>query len=239
MTSVLDLSAREPDRVLRYGTAPEHVVDVYGAASAGPLVVLVHGGFWRHRYDRIHARPLAAALADRGACVLLPEYRRVGDPGGGWPGTFDDVRAVLAAVPGLAPGPPRRATLVGHSAGGHLAVWSQAVDPSPSVAAVVSLAGVLDLAAAAADRLSDDAVAELLGPSGPLAAADPLQLPAPPMPVAVVHGSSDAEVPVEYSRRYAALHPSASLHELESAGHFELIDPRDPAFETLVGLLAG
>ncbi|SMH50948.1 Serine aminopeptidase, S33 [Rathayibacter oskolensis] len=237
MTGILDLPAREPDAVLRYGAAPQHLVDVYRAAAADSLVVLVHGGFWRARYDRMHARPLAAALADRGFDVLLPEYRRIGDPGGGWPGTADDIRSLVAAIPALVPAPVGRVTLVGHSAGGHLAVWSQAVDPSPHVSAVVALAGVVDLAAAADARLSDDAVAELLGPSGPVAVADPSQLPSPPMPVALVHGDRDAVVPVAYSRRYASEHPGVELHELAGVGHFELIDPRAPAFETLLHVL--
>ncbi|MWV47767.1 alpha/beta hydrolase fold domain-containing protein [Rathayibacter sp. VKM Ac-2803] len=234
MTDVLDLPAREPDEVLRYGPAPEQIADVY--RGGGAPVVLVHGGFWRNRYDRRHARPLAAALADRGFDVLLPEYRRIGDPGGGRPGTFDDVRSVVAAIPRLG---AARATLVGHSAGGHLAMWSQAVDPSPHVSSVVALAGVLDLQAAADARLSADAVTALLGPSDEhRARADPLRLPAPPMPVSVVHGDRDAEVPVAYSRRYARRHASATLHELPGVGHFELIDPREPAFEVLLGLLA-
>lgn len=229
--SVLEARRPRARRVLRYGPAPEQIADVYRAG--GPLVVLVHGGFWRARYDRVHARPLAAALADRGFDVLLPEYRRIGDAGGGWPGTSDDVVAVLDAIPRLG---AERAVLVGHSAGGHLAVWSQAVHPSPHVSAVVSLAGVLDLQAASDSRLSDDAVGALLA-GARLPEADPAQLPAPPMPVSLVHGDRDAQVPVEYSRRYAQRHASATLHELAGVGHFELIDPREPAFETLAGLL--
>lgn len=242
MTGILDLPAREPDAVLRYGEAPEHVADRYGSrsASSGGLVVLLHGGFWRNRYDRLHARPLAAALADHGYDVLVPEYRRIGDEGGGWPGTSDDVRAVIASLPTLAPGDQRRTTtLVGHSAGGHLALWSQAAHPSPHVDAVVALAGVVDLEAAARERLSDDAVAELLGSAFPqqLPEADPAQLPAPPMRFALVHGDRDDVVPVEQSRRYAALHPRAELHELAGVGHFELIDPREPAFDAVLRAL--
>jgi acetyl esterase/lipase len=97
----------------------------------------VRGGFWRNRYDRSHARPLAAALAEAGWMVLLPEYRRLGDPGGGSPGTFDDIAALIAAVASLVPAElRRRVTLVGHSAGGHLAVRLQASAPSPVIDAV-------------------------------------------------------------------------------------------------------
>lgn len=244
MIDILELEARAPDAVLRYGDAPQHVADLYRAdrspadLRAADLVVVVHGGFWRDRYDRAHVRPLAAALADHGYDVLLPEYRRVGDPGGGWPGTADDVVAVVEALPTLVPSvAARRIVLVGHSAGGHLAVWSQAVHPSGRIDAVVSLAGVVDLQAAADARLSDDAVVGLLGGAA-LEGADPLQLAAPPMPLTLVHGADDAVVPVAHSRDYAAAHPGARLLELPGTGHFELVDPRGAAFATLLDVLA-
>ena len=238
MSDVLELVAREPDERLRYGDAPEQIAELYRGAGRG-LVLIVHGGFWRARWDRAHARPLAAALADAGWSALLIEYRRVGDPGGGLPGTVDDVRAAIAALPSLVPAEQRpRTVLLGHSAGGHLAVWSQAAHPSPHVDAVVSLAGVLDLRAAADERLGDGAVAELLGPDGRLDDLDPAQLPAPPMPTVLLHGDRDDEVPIEQARRYAAAHPSARLVELADADHYAPIDPRTPAFAALLAVLA-
>ncbi|ROQ15403.1 prolyl oligopeptidase family protein [Rathayibacter sp. PhB93] len=239
MSGVLDLAAREADQVLRYGEAPEQIAEHYRGSGRG-LVLFVHGGFWRARWDRSHARPLAAALADAGWSVLLLEYRRVGDAGGGWPGTFDDVLAAVAALPPLVPVAERpRTVLVGHSAGGHLALWSQAAHPSPHVDAVVSLAGVADLRAAADERLGDGAVAELLGPDGPLDDLDPARLPAPPMPTVLLHGALDDEVPIAYSRRYCVAHPSARLVELPDADHYAPIDPRTPAFATLLAVLDG
>ena len=238
MSGVLDLAGREPDELLRYGDAPEQVAELHRGSGRG-LVLFVHGGFWRSRWDRRHARPLAAALADAGWSVLLLEYRRVGDPGGGWPGTFDDVLAAIAALPPLLPAEERpRTVLVGHSAGGHLALWSQAAHPSPHVDAVVSLAGVADLRAASTEQLGDGAVGELLGPDGSLDDLDPAQLPAPTMPTVLLHGDLDDEVPVEHSRRYVAAHPSARLVELPGADHYAPIDPRTPAFTTLLAVLA-
>ncbi|NRG40769.1 prolyl oligopeptidase family serine peptidase [Rathayibacter sp. VKM Ac-2835] len=238
MSGVLDLVAREADQVLRYGEAPEQIAEHYRGSGKG-VVLVVHGGFWRARWDRSHARPLAAALADAGWSVLLLEYRRVGDEGGGRPGTFDDVLAAVAALPPLVPVVERpRTVLVGHSAGGHLAVWSQAAHPSPHVDAVVSLAGVTDLRAAADERLGDDAVVELLGPDGPLDDLDPARLPAPPMPTVLLHGALDDEVPIAYSRRYCVAHPSARLVELPDADHYAPIDPRTPAFAALLAVLS-
>ena len=128
---VLSRPARPPDLTLTYGR-PDLVADLFlppadpGAAGV-PLIVFLHGGFWRAAYDRKHARPLAEALAAAGLAVCVPEYRRVGQDGGGWPGTFDDVRAAVERLPDLVAGATAgradaiRPVLAGHSAGGHLA----------------------------------------------------------------------------------------------------------------------
>ena len=156
-----------PDLSLSYGPLPEHVVDVRLPAATGqpaPLVVVVHGGFWKAEWDRAHAAPQSAGLAAAGYVVATVEYRRVGMPGGGWPGTLDDVALLADTVPALvarrcpASGSTRaRTVLVGHSAGGHLvglvgrpapaAADSPWHRPTPLPVGVVSLAGVLDLGA--------------------------------------------------------------------------------------------
>ncbi|GAB2813073.1 hypothetical protein GCM10027176_16890 [Actinoallomurus bryophytorum] len=122
---VLTRPAPPPDLTLAYGPHPDHVIDVRLPPSRpAPLVVMIHGGFWRAAYDRTHTGPLTSALAAAGYVVAIPEFRRTGQEGGGWPGTFDDVLAALDAVPGLlAPYSEDAPVLLGHSAGGHLAVW--------------------------------------------------------------------------------------------------------------------
>ena len=168
-------AAEPPDAVLRYAGHSDALVDVFLPVSLGrpehhsPLVLFVHGGFWRAEYDRMHVRPLAGALRRRGFVVAVPEYRRVGGAGG-WPQTADDVEAALAAVPGMlgdvAPGyvdPVGLPVLAGHSAGGHLALWAGLRAGSRRVAAIVALAPVTDLAHAARVRMGDGAVQELLG----------------------------------------------------------------------------
>ena len=92
-----------------------------------PVAVLIHGGCWTKGFDtRSGFEPLAAALAARGVAVWNIEYRMVGDDGAGWPGTFQDVAAGLDYLPRLAKRYPldlSRVTIVGHSAGAHLALW--------------------------------------------------------------------------------------------------------------------
>ena len=126
-------------RTIAYGPSPDHVGDLYlprraphrdGHRNAGPapVIALLHGGFWRMPYSRDHIAPIAVDLADRGFAVWNLEYRRVGAAGGGWPGTLQDVGAGIDHLATLAQdGAPvdlDRVTVVGHSAGGHLALWS-------------------------------------------------------------------------------------------------------------------
>ncbi len=220
---------------MAYGAEPDNVADVYlpGGVPELPLVVFLHGGFWRAAWDRTHARPLAADLAARGYPVAIPEYRRTGAPGGGWPGTFDDVRAAVATLPELVglPGPP---LLAGHSAGGHLALWVASRVPARGV---LALAPVTDLTAAYRLDLDAGAVAALLGGAPEeypdrYAEADPVP---PPVPVTVLHGTADAQVPVAMSRSYADR--GVTLRELPDADHFGLIDPLDAAWPTVVDAL--
>lgn len=225
-----------PDLVLRYGTGSDALVDVHlpPSRTPAPLVVLVHGGFWRDAHDRFHTRPMADALRDLGYVVATPEYRRTGS-GGGWPATFDDVVSVRQALPDLLAGavPGRadagRTVLVGHSAGGHLALWwslTGARDP------VVALAPAADLARAYAEDLDGGAVAALLGGSPDehphrYAAADTARLLSSvtdPPRVVVLHGTEDRQVPYAHSRDLAGV----ELVTLEGSGHFELIDPASP-----------
>ncbi|MEU3991230.1 alpha/beta hydrolase [Streptomyces platensis] len=249
--ALLGLAPVAPDRTVAYGPHPDQIVDVYEpragdggrAAARGPLVVLLHGGFWRAAYDRRHLSPLAAELAGQGLPVALAEYRRVG-AGGGVPQTFEDVTAAIgAAHAALAKGAADPGVVVaGHSAGGHLALLA-AARPGTPVTRVLAVAPVADLARAHELGLSDGAVAELLGdaPGLPerLAAADPVRHPPPGIPVTILHGTEDPEVPVELSRRYAARHPgSTDLRELPGVGHYAPVTPGSPSCHTLVGCLS-
>lgn len=239
---VLTRPAPPPDRTLSYGPLPDHVIDVrLPERLPAPIVVVVHGGFWRAIHDRAHTGPMATALAKAGYVVAIPEYRRVGQKGGGWPGTLDDVAAALDAVPDLlaayGTGP---ATWLGHSAGGHLALWAASRDGAPT-GRVISLAGCADLRICADLGLGEGATAAFLGGTPDevperYAAADPVRLPPPAAPVTLLHGTADDRVPIEVSRSYAA-RMGATLRELPGVGHFALIDPQSAAWPNVLSAL--
>jgi len=265
---ILGRAAPAPDRVLRYGDGAEQVADFWypaGGLGGAALIVFLHGGFWRAAYDRVHARPLAVALAAAGYAVVLPEYRRTGQPGGGWPGTFDDVALAVDVLPGLVAGlgpQPGAVVLGGHSAGGHLALWAAAragLPPgSPWAVAgaaaladgVVGLAAVSDLTSCARQRLGRGAAQALMGGEPQryperYEAADPALLLPLPVPVRLVHGAEDGIVPsqmsVDFAREAGAVAVGGggvSCEVLPRCGHFELIDPLSAAWPVVLGAFA-
>ena len=220
-------ASRPPDAVLAYAFAsPHQFLELYTPATPlsppPPLILLLHGGFWRPEYDCSHVRPLATALAASGYAVVNAEYRRR-------PGAPDEsVKDVVAALSGslrlvdyaLHNG---KVLLVGHSAGGHLALLAAHHSPA-LLAGVLALAPVADLAAAAALGLDNGAVSAFLGERS-RDEFDPARLPAPtlPVPVRVVHGSADARVP----REVAAAYTHSDFLSLPGVGHFELVDPEN------------
>jgi len=258
---VLTRTAALPDVVVRYDARADALIDLHVPPGDGPhpLVVLVHGGFWKQEYDRVHIRPMARALVDAGCVVAAMEYRRVGPPGagGGWPTTGQDVEAAVTALPGLLDGlgiETTTTTLTGHSAGGHLVLWLAAKGGLEKLdhhrldhqrgGRVVALAPVTDLHAAAADRLGDGATQGLLGGEPDevpelYAAADPMTLLSSDTRsrILLVHGTGDAVVPVSQSRSLAAAYPQIELRDLDGVGHLELIDPLSPAWPMVLDAL--
>ena len=221
-----------PDATVRYADHDDGVIDLHLPESpAGRVVVLVHGGFWKLEHDRRHTREMAGELAARGHLVATPEYRRVRG-GGGWPVTCADVRDAVTRLPalldglGLAGGP---VTVVGHSAGGHLALWLATTEVP--VRRVVGLAPVSDLGVAISLGLGDRATQAFLGGAEP-EPADPMVLfeRRPDAEILLVHGDADEDVPVSLSRGFVAAHPWVQLHEVAEAGHMDLIDPRSRAW---------
>jgi acetyl esterase/lipase len=211
------------------------------------VVVVIHGGFWKARYELDYGRPLAVDLAAHGYVAWNIEYRRVGR-GGGWPTTVEDVSAAIDHLAELDVD-SSRVVAVGHSAGGQLAAWAVGrAAPRVSLTAAVAQAGVLDLTAAHRDRLGSDAVAGFLGGSPAQVpdryrAADPLAAVPPGAPILCVHARTDDVVPISQSESYvAAAGGRAALHAV-AGDHFSVIDPQDAAWTAartaLPELLAG
>lgn len=241
---VLTRPAAAPDRTVRFGPGPHQVYELYeplAGRDARCLVVLVHGGFWRSGYDRTHLRPLASALARLGHAVALLEYRGTGADGGGWPETFEDVRAALAAVREHEEPAYGAPALMGHSAGAHLAVWLLHQPEGRGVRGAVSLAGCLDLDLAAALELDDGAVADLVrgdprAQPALMARIDPAALGPTQVPVLLVHGEDDVHVPLEVAESWLARAGTTGrdlMTIVARCEHFGVIDPHHHAFPTV------
>lgn len=229
-----------------YGAAPEQFVDLYlpehpPRGERYPLTVAIHGGFWRAQYDLAHLSHACAALAAAGTAVASLEYRRVGQDGGGYPGTLHDVDAAWDLVRSLADAHrlnTRRVVIVGHSAGGQLALRlgaRLAAGHLPmQIACVVALAPLADLARGHAAGLGAGAIDTFLGGSPDTAAAAFVDAsPAAHLPLGVpqvvIHGELDDVVPVslseEYVHRARSLGDSVELVVLPGADHYCLVNP--------------
>jgi acetyl esterase/lipase len=236
---ILSKTPPDADYRLSYGQGPNQFIDVRLPEGLGPhpIVFFIHGGYWRARYDLTYAGHLCQALKKAGIASWNIEYRRIGNPGGGWPGTFEDIRSAFRLLLKrsdilLDHLDLTRLCVAGHSAGGQLALCLAAHEPS--IKKVLSLAGVLDLRRAWELHLSNDAVVEFLG-------GTPSQVPehyreaspaAQPIPHAVqklVHGTADDAVPYEISKNYAEQKKKSGENvELvcwPDTGHFEIVDP--------------
>jgi acetyl esterase/lipase len=230
-----------------YGPEPLQFGDLRLPEGAGPfpVVVFVHGGFWQAIYNLTHAGHLCEALAAAGVASWNLEYRRIGDPGGGWPGSQEDVELGVAHLRELArdwPLDPARVVVAGHSAGGQLALCATR-RANLGVQAVMSIAGVLDLREAWHRRLGGGVVGRYLGGGSEevperYAAASPVERLPIGVPVSLVHGTDDPSVPFDFGASYAeaavAAGDEARLVPLEGAGHFEPVDPESAHWPTVL-----
>lgn len=241
------------DATFSYGKHPDQIVELRlpRLRSAGliPTVLVVHGGFWLAEFDRAHVSHLCARLADIGIATWNLEFRRLGQIGGGYPGTFHDVAAgadLLHEVGDEHGLDLSRLIALGHSAGGHLALWLASrhrlpaespfyLDGESRIRQVISLAGIGDLRAGWQKGLCFDVVQHLMGgdpesvPSRFSESSPIARLPLG-VPQILFHGAEDRMVPVQLGEAYAeAARTSGDTVQwqvLPATGHFELIDPR-------------
>jgi len=225
--SVFELKVVQPTRTDSYGKASEQVIDFYLPDELlKPLIVLIHGGFWRPEFDRTHLSPLAQALATSGWPVALIEYRRIiGNPDA----TIADIESAIVRLTGEF----GQVILIGHSAGGHLALLAGNRFP---VVGVIALAPITDLIRAEELDLDEGAVSDFLGAPATLRSdLNPIQINAPKMPVQLLHGADDLRVPIELSRNYISHMNSNDIEftEFPELGHFEFIDPKHGIYQVL------
>jgi acetyl esterase/lipase len=251
-----------PYEIVTYGSdARDQVADLRlptGGGEPYPVAVLLHGGFWRERWERDTIEPLAVDLAQRGFATWNVEYRRVGPYGGGFPTTCDDVAAAIDHLAELAEAQPldlERVVLVGHSAGGQLALWAAkrvGVDRPPRVRPrlIVALAPVGDVVECARRGLGDtgNAAAAFIGGS-PEAHPDRYRAASPQaslplgMRQVVVQGRLDnipdlIDLAHRYVRAARAAGDEVEFLELDDADHFDVIDPSSAAWAAVLGRVA-
>jgi acetyl esterase/lipase len=262
---LLDAPRAQPTAHIAYGPEPEQFGDLWLPDGPGehPVVVLIHGGCWLAQYPSVELMAyMAEDLRDRGYAVWNLAYRRLGEPGGGYPGTFVDIAKGLDRLRQLAPERHldlQRVVVAGHSAGGHLATWAAGRRGLPRTSPLrvgkplrlrgtISLAGINDLAAYRAtgpdacggpdtiDQLTAGAVLpEHYADTSPSAFL-PIGTP-----LAVISGALDPIVPPAFGQDFAAKAKAAGdtveAITLPDAGHFELIDPTSPAWAKIVAVI--
>jgi acetyl esterase/lipase len=261
LSAFRDLPRPSPALQFAYGEAPSQGVDVFLPDGPGPhpVAVLIHGGCWSATTaGREQMRHLGPELTRRGIAVWSIGYRRANEAGGGYPGTYQDVVVALDRLAEDAPAHRldlARIALVGHSAGGHLALWAASRGSLPQESplrgvprftprAVISLGGVGDLATFArfVPVLCGPGIAERLAPADKIGEVSPAALKPSAGSVIMVSGVLDRLVPpwIAYDYARALKNKSATrarLVNVPDAGHFDLVTPSAPAWQEIRGLI--
>ena len=259
LRSILDRAPPLFDVRIRYGDDPNQFAELRfpNGKGAFPMLFVVHGGFWQSVYDLSHIGHFCAAFTSEGIITCNIEYRRIGNAGGGWPVTFQDIslatRNILESMSNDSRFDRARTAIVGHSAGGHLALWlagshrinrdsSLHDDRKQEIGGAISLAGVSDLRLAWRQRLGHGIVTRLMGGTPDeyperYNAGSPIELLPTGARQVLVHGAADDIVPVSQSEAYVQraekLGDRSTLVKLDGTGHFELIDPESKAWPSV------
>ncbi len=251
VTSCSRHSRRPPSGTTRhrYGRLHDQFGDLYlPSASPKGTIVLLHGGFWLAQYDLDLMVPMGKVLQRAGWAVWNLEYRRLED-GGGYPATFTDAAAGIDRLRTLDGVDLRHVVLLGHSAGGQLAVWAASrTDATPggaskvAISGCISLAGVLDLAGGARANVGNGAIQQLMGGTaqqqpGRYRLGDPVSLAPASCPVACLRGRDDHTVPEQQTTDYVQAAKAAGgtvTYDVVPGDHFTIIDPKQQAWATTV-----
>lgn len=228
-----------------------------------PVIVTIHGGFWQSKYDLYENDPICEDLTRRGFTTWNIEYRRVGENGGGWPGTFNDVIAAVNYLHQLKISYPidlENVMIIGHSAGGHLGLWLAArekmvdgakyfTELNVPIQKVISLAGVTDLKAMwkiHREQGIKSVVGNLMEGSPTdhvehYAISSPMELLHTDTEQVLIHGDLDKHVPVQLSRDYyiklKKTGGNVIFIELKDVDHFKIIDPQSNAWKKVINFI--
>lgn len=207
----------EPDQVISYGDSVDQIIDLY--QGDGPLITLIHGGYWRPVHTREHMRALAGKLVTHGFKVANIEYRR--DPGNPEK-LFNDVNQALEKL-------TDSMALIGFSVGGQIALVSKS-----NAHKLILLAPITNLQRTKDEHLGEGAVDIFFG-NRELSPFDPM-LKKYEQHLYLIHGDADDRVPLEHSRDFAKA-KGAALMEIAGADHFAMVDPDGLAFELILQTL--
>ena len=245
-SDIRGLPYEQPNRKVQYGEYPLQKAEYWSSADLSlnkrnkqePLLLLIHGGCWLNQFDLQHIRPLAAKFSELGIAVLSIEYRRIGDSGGGFPGTFSDVAAALEYAETL---PHDDIFVAGHSAGGHLALWLAATHPSKKLKGAIGLAAISNLNRYSMGSSSCQRATLDLMKGGPEEVPERYAQTSPHLldlirPVFLIHGSRDNIVSIEQSKEFCQA-KSCELETIQNKGHFDLIDPRQQAVSSTAKII--
>ena len=236
--TIVTLPHKPADKTLSYGDDPLQFVKMWQAHSSddkrNPVVIFIHGGCWLNAFSIDHSLPMTSALAQRGFSVWSVEYRRTGDEGGGWPGSFNDIQKAIDFVlkqDGHA-GRDNKVFVVGHSAGGHLATLA-AASRGGSITAI-GLAAITDIARYSNGQNScQKAVHGFMGGTQQTTPVSYQEATPTSFKFAhLIHGTADSIVPIAQSRQ-----AKTTTIEIEGAGHFDFLHPSSQAFAALVKLI--
>lgn len=236
-SAVTALPFRTADHEIQYGQSEFEFAKLWIPSSNDPnqtfpMVIFIHGGCWLNAFDIKHTYPLSTALADRGIAVFSLEYRRTGDLGGGWPGTFEDIQRGVDVGLALSQFPidKEKVILSGHSAGGHLALLAGAKLDQDKIKGVIGLAAIFDILEYSRGSNSCQSAAQpfMGGDEFSQAAAyelaNPAQMPLHPFSL-LLHGSADSIVPLSQ-----ATLSGIPFQITEGAGHFDWVHTQTSAF---------
>lgn len=252
-SSIAELPVSSPSHIIAYGDDQFQFAELWLPPAANsddiqaqlepprsvPLVVLVHGGCWLNSFDISHTHALSTALSQSGYAVWSVEYRRTGDPGGGWPGSYNDIKSAISYLPELAEFPVDldNVAIAGHSAGGHLALLAGA-DHLYNFKAVIGLAAIVDLAKyAQGENSCQTATPAFMGGSveelpEAYLAANPATRVLHKTSV-LLHGKQDSIVPIEHAKS-----SNTRVRLIDGGGHFDMVHPGTQSFQTLLQELA-